>query len=565
MFSGPIHVLLLTFEHGQQSQRWANLNAELSRVQFQFTWSSQLADVKASILADLYHVILLDCCEDSSWAQNILMGIRAHDCDVPIIALCDVDDHGRDMALRSGADDYIYHQNLDAVMLDKVVRYSLTANGRSDYYAQYDPLTRLPNRLLFLELFTQTLARMQAPNLNSALLYIDLDQFQQVNESYGNQLGDLVLKEVSQRLSACLNDRDYVARIGGDEFAIVIEQVPGSAELAHMAAAIAEVLAHPIHLDGHQVILGTSMGVAVYPDSGKSTDELLQNARLAADLAKQTPGSSYRFYDEKITAKAKSQLYREADLRRGLRSNEFVLHYQPRVCLKSGKIIGVEALLRWQHPKRGLIAPDDFIPLAEQVGLIQPLGYWVLYQACKDLNTLRDLGLDDLDIAINLSFKQFQDEHFVAKVVAIMDKYQVPPHKIEFELTETTIMDNDTATIACMEKLAELGSTFSLDDFGTGFSSFVHIQRLPISALKIDKSFVQHVNVKTEDADMVKAMVAMSHSLGMDVVAEGAEDQAQMNFLKQINCDQVQGYYFSPPLPFVQLVDMLERKVSLAV
>lgn len=565
MFSGPIHVLLLTFEQGQQSQRWASLNAELSRVQFQFTWSNQLADVKASILADLYHVILLDCSVDQNWAQNILMGIRAHDCDVPIVALCDVDDNGRDMALRSGADDYIYYQNLDAVMLDKVVRYSLSTNGRSDYYAQYDPLTRLPNRLLFLELFAQTLSRMQGPEANSALLYIDLDQFQQINENYGNQLGDLVLKEVSQRLSACLSERDYVARIGGDEFAIVIEQVPGSAELAHMAAAIAEVLAHPIHLDGQQVTLGTSMGVAVYPDSGKSTDALLQNARLAADLAKQTPGSSYRFYDEKITAKAKSQLYREADLRRGLRSNEFVLHYQPRVCLKSGKIIGVEALLRWQHPKRGLIAPDDFIPLAEQVGLIQPLGYWVLYQACKDLNKLRDVGLDDLDIAINLSFKQFQDEHFVAKVVAIMDKYQVSPQQIEFELTETTIMDNDTVTIACMEKLAELGSTFSLDDFGTGFSSFVHIQRLPISALKIDKSFVQHVNVKPEDADMVKAMVAMSHSLGMDVVAEGAEDQAQMNFLKQINCDQVQGYYFSPPVPFAKLSDMLARKVSLAV
>lgn len=557
MFSGSIQVLVLTFHQGEQSLLWKNLNAELVKLKFQFTWSAQLEKVKADILADLYDVILLDFCEDMNWAREVLLDLRTYGCEASVISVCEVNSEGRNIALDAGASDYLYCHNLGADVIDKVVRHNLTCNGHGDYYAQHDPLTGTPNRLLFVELFSRSLSRMRNMESRCALFYIEIDRFRQINEAYGSQLGDLILKQVSQLLTDCLNEADYLARIGGDEFAIVIEQIPGAGELTYMAEAIADVLALPLEVGGRQLNIGFSMGIATYPESGETVDELLHNSTLAAEQAKPLPGSSYRFYDEQISSQAKGQLYREADLRRGLRNDEFILYYQPRIDLKTGKITGVEALLRWQHAKRGLLSPDEFIPLAEQTGLIQPLGYWVLYRACKDVHKLRNKGLDTLDIAVNLSFKQFQDEHFVAKVMAILDKYQVSPSQLEFELTETTIMDNDTSVIDSMEKLVALGSTFSLDDFGTGFSSFAHIQRLPISALKIDRSFVKSLHDNQEDADMVRAMVAMSHSLGMQVVAEGAELKSHIDFLRQVQCDQVQGHYCSRPISISDLIAML--------
>lgn len=554
----------------------ANVDAVYSdavhpQLNYQLNWCASLSDALKSMTGGSYDVIFLDGSRDPAFSRRLLNAALAQGCTAPIVALCDATQlQTRDQMLMAGATDYLARGSFDADLLQRVIRYCTSARmtarnsgEENSRWANYDPLTGLPNRILFLDRFGQALSRAERSQMQLALLYLDVDDFKKVNDSFGYESGDRLIEMLAERILSCIRSSDSAARISGDEFAILLEHSENAGEIATVAQRLTDAIAQPFALAGHQVSVSCSIGIAVFPQAGNEIDALLKAADLARQKAKAMRGCTYRFYNEKMNADAMTQLYREADLRRGLRRNEFRLYYQPRISLETGCIVGMEGLIRWQHPVRGLVSPADFIPLAEDSGLIVPLGYWIVHQACEDIQRMSAQGLPALDVALNLSFKQFQDDKFAETVTHIIGESGVDPRRIEFELTETTIMTNADETDQCMRALNAIGSSFSLDDFGTGYSSFVHIHRLPIDALKVDRSFVQQVMYNEDAATIVTAIINLAHSLGMMVVAEGAESEAQMRFLKEHHCDQVQGFFFSPPVPFDALCELIRTDARL--
>jgi diguanylate cyclase len=547
------------------------LNADASpgpnQLNWQLNWCAAMSDALKSMTAGSYDVIFLDSSRDPAFSRRLLNAAISQGCTVPVVALYDsTQPQLRDQMLMAGATDYLARGSFDTELLQRVIRYctNLRSNGdESGRWANYDPLTGLPNRILFLDRFAQALSRAERSQMQLTLFYLDVDDFKKVNDSFGYESGDRLIEMLAERILSCIRSCDSAARISGDEFAILLDQSENASEIATIAQRLADAIAQPFALAGHQVSINCSIGIAVYPQAGRDIDALLKAADLARQKAKAMRGCTYRFYNEKMNVDAMTQLYREADLRRGLRRSEFRLYYQPRISLETGRIVGMEGLIRWLHPVRGLVNPAEFIPLAEDSGLIVPLGYWIVHQACEDICSMAALGLPLLDVALNLSFKQFQDEKFVETVTHIINESGVDPKRLEFELTETTIMTNSDETDQCMRALNALGSSFSLDDFGTGYSSFVHIHRLPIDALKVDRSFVDQVMYNEDAATIVTAIINLAHSLGMMVVAEGAENEAQMRFLKEHHCDQVQGFFFSPPVPFEALCELIRSDARL--
>ncbi|MBL4827885.1 MAG: bifunctional diguanylate cyclase/phosphodiesterase, partial [Spongiibacteraceae bacterium] len=429
----------------------------------------------------------------------------------------------------------------------------------------YDPLTGSSNRVSFRRTMNQTIERAKTHKVPLALLLINLDGFKKVNESYGCEAGDLLVKTMADRLVGCVRKSDNIARIGGDEFTLVLDDSRTEDDIALVAKKVIDVLSAPFTIAACPLMVSCSIGIATFPSSGATTDDLLQHANTAMLEAKSQRGSQYRFYTEELNADARYRLNMEADLRKALRANEFEMYYQPRVALEGGDTAGMEALIRWRHPTRGMVSPKEFIPIAEECGLIVPIGYWVIQQACKDM-VIFDLNTDSrLDIAINLSFKQLQDSMFVDTATRIIKQSGVDATRLEFELTETAIMSNYQQTYEGMMALSQLGVTFSLDDFGTGFSSFAHIQRLPISALKVDRSFIRSVEKNDDDAIIVKAIINLAHSLRLQVIAEGVETLGQVQFLWQNHCDQVQGYYFSPAIPASDILLMINQRATVAI
>jgi predicted signal transduction protein with EAL and GGDEF domain len=353
-----------------------------------------------------------------------------------------------------------------------------------------------------------------------------------------------------------------VARIGGDEFALIIERCQQREAAEQFARRLIDELSAPVMLDNYPVVVSVSIGAALYPEASDNAEGLLKRAVLAMRQAKLERGSSLQLYSEETKLESLQRLSLEADLRKALRRNEFELHYQPRVDLISGETLGMESLIRWRHPTRGWVSPQEFIPVAEESGLIIPIGYWTIKQACDDMNAFTKAGYGHLEVAVNLSFKQLQDSLFVETATRIIEQSGVDASQLEFELTETAIMSNFQQTYDGMMALAKLGITFSLDDFGTGFSSFAHIQKLPISALKIDRSFIRRVIENNDDAVIVRAIINLAHSLRLRVIGEGVETLEQVQFLWQHCCDQVQGYYFSPAIPAADFCRLVDQRVT---
>jgi len=395
-----------------------------------------------------------------------------------------------------------------------------------------------------------------------ALLLIDVDQFKKVNVSYGQGAGDALIQMIAERIQSCLLPHQRLARIGGNEFAAVFHNPVGSveAEAVMRCELVVSAMAKHFLLGRNAVKMNVSLGLAIKADNEISVDNLFGQADMAMRVAKLERGNTWQRYTFDMTNDAQKELKLESEIRRSLRKEDFVLHYQPRIDISRNKIVGVEALLRWEHPVRGLLPPGSFIRVAEESGLIVPLGYWIIHSACKQLNELSSKGFDHVQIAVNVAFKQFQDKNFVRTVANIIKKHGISPGRLEFELTETTMMIEGSAVDQSLRELSNLGIAISLDDFGTGYSSFAHIQRLPISALKIDRSFVSNVQSNLDDATIVKAIINLAHSLNMKVIAEGAETRGQVDFLREHQCDQVQGYFFSRPISDDNLLILLERE-----
>lgn len=484
-------------------------------------------------------------------------------CPFPLILLLE-DEPGQ---RPEGVSDWISRAELTPAMLRRTLRHAAdyaALQGAVRRLAEQDALTGIANRQGFQTLLAARLAEFAGHGL--ALGHLDLDNFKHVNDALGHQGGDRLILQVVARLRGQLEAGDMLARLGSDEFALLLDTRRDSSRAEKLAERITEVLAEPYWVDGESLLLGCSLGLA-HARAGDDADPLLWHAHIAMQQAKSQQGCTFHVYDERINRSARCMADLESELRRALRRDELELHYQPRLSLKTGEIVGLEALVRWNHRERGLLTPNEFVPLAEESGLIVPLGYWVISRALRDMQWLRGRGLPDLHMAVNLSFRQFQDSQLLPTLQRLIDERGVDGHWLEFELTETAVMRRSDQVRLTMDALSELGVRFSLDDFGTGFSSFVHLSSLPITLLKIDKSFVAEMHQRGDGPQLVKAMVNMAHNLHLEVVAEGVEEPEQLRQLREFGCDQVQGYFISKPLPLTELARFLvfgQRQALLA-
>ena len=425
--------------------------------------------------------------------------------------------------------------------------------SRLNFMAFHDSLTALPNRSLFYDRIYHGLARARRSNSKVALMLLDVDRFKIINDSLGHDAGDILLKAIAMRLNEGVRDMDTVARLGGDEFVIVLEGIHDLDDVIFVANKLLTTLARPLDISGHSITTTVSIGVSVFPDDGKDTDELLKNADIAMYKAKEAGKNNCQFYTKGMNATAVNYLLLENDLRRAIETEQLTLHYQPQIDLKSGNIVGVEALVRWQHPDRGLVSPAHFIPLAEETGLIVPMGDWVLREACRQQKDWISRGIDVGKIAVNLSPRQFRQKNFPEKVANILFEAELNPEHLELEITESCAMEHAGETINQLNQLKQMGMFLAIDDFGTGYSSLAYLQRFPIQKLKIDRSFINDIHDDANDAAIAKSIIGLAHNMQMIVVAEGVENQCQADWLRSKGCDQAQGFMYAKPMTAKQL------------
>jgi len=438
------------------------------------------------------------------------------------------------------------------------------AERRLDYLAHNDHLTGLPNRMQFIERLEYAMADAARNERLVGIVFLDLDRFKYINDSLGHQAGDMLLQEVAVRLSGAVRRGDTVARFSGDEFALVLADMGHVDDATHVAQKILDVFKQPFRLSGRELFVSASLGITLYPFDDRDAPGLLRNADVAMYRAKESGRNSYQFYAAEMTEKATERLSLENDLRSALDRGELLLHYQPIADCKSGRLLGMEALLRWNHSSRGMISPLQFIPLAEETGLIVPIGEWVLRTACQQCKTWHKLGYPSLYVAVNISARQFHRQDLAASIHNILQSCGLHPSSLTLELTESLIMQQADAAIAALRELKAMDMRLSVDDFGTGYSSLSYLKRFPIDTLKIDKSFVRDIPGDADDAAIAGAVITMAHSLGLKVVAEGVETAEQLQFLREHNCDTMQGYYFNRPLPAEQFEVMLKNGTRLA-
>jgi diguanylate cyclase (GGDEF)-like protein/PAS domain S-box-containing protein len=436
---------------------------------------------------------------------------------------------------------------------------------RLQHLAHHDALTGLANRTLLQERLKGALEAAKANRSQGALAFLDLDNFKHINDSFGHEAGDAVLREVASRLRASMRDEDTVARLGGDEFVLVIAEQPDMAQLINLIERIRQSVSTPITVGGREILPGTSIGVSLFPQDGRTVDQVMRAADAAMYHAKTLGRNNAQFFSPELNQVVHQHLLLEAGLSRAIRNREMVLGYQPKVDLRTGKVVGAEALVRWHHPVDGIISPDVFIPIAEQTGLIVPLGDWVIDEACATLRTLGELGIHDFVIAVNLSARQLRQRRFVNRLAETLARHGVSAQRLELEVTESQLMDHPEEARDALAQLKLLGVRLSIDDFGTGYSSLSHLQKFPVDCIKIDRSFLGGSSDTPENGHAVitRAIIALGHNLKLQVIAEGVETREQLTFLRDHDCDQMQGYYFSPPLGQDGLQDMLRRDTRL--
>jgi diguanylate cyclase (GGDEF)-like protein/PAS domain S-box-containing protein len=437
---------------------------------------------------------------------------------------------------------------------------------RLQHLAHHDALTGLANRTLLQERLKTALDAAIARRTPGALAFVDLDNFKQINDSFGHEAGDAVLREVAARLRASMREEDTVARLGGDEFVLVIVEAPDAAQLANLVERVRHSVSAPIVVGDKEILPGASIGVSMFPQDGRKVDQVMRAADAAMYHAKTLGRNNVQFYSGELNQAVHQHLLLEASLSRAIRNREMVLGYQPKVDLRTGKVIGAEALVRWQHPVDGIIPPGVFLPVAEQTGLIVPLGDWVIDEACATLRTLGELGIHEFVVAVNLSARQLRQRRFVNRLADALARHGVPGNRLELEVTESQLMDHPEEARDALEQLKLLGVRLSIDDFGTGYSSLSHLQKFPVDCIKIDRSFLGGASdVNDGHAVITRAIIALGHNLKLQVIAEGVETREQLMFLRDHDCDQMQGYYFSPPVAQDGLQAMLRRDERLAL
>lgn len=417
------------------------------------------------------------------------------------------------------------------------------------YQANHDPLAGLPNRNLLQDRLGQALALESSRRRNPiGVMFLDLDNFKKINDTLGHTVGDMLLKAVANRLRNCVRGGDTVSRLGGDEYILILPNVKEMHDVTTVAKKLIGLFSTPFLLMGHELYITASIGIALFPSDGDTVDALLKNADAAMYHAKEQGKNNYQFYSEEMNTRVFERMALETSLHRAIRQQEFLLYYQPRVDLRTGRISGVEALVRWNHPEMGLVSPARFIPLAEETGLIVPIGEWVLRTACAQNKAWQEAGLPPLRMAVNLSARQFRQENLIQMVADVLAETGLDPRWLELELTESLLMERAEQSVSILRSLADMGIDIAVDDFGTGYSSLGYLKRFPITNLKIDQSFIRDIASDPDDAILVRTIITMAHGLGMKTVGEGVESLEQVDFLCRHGCEEVQGYYFSRPL-----------------
>lgn len=460
--------------------------------------------------------------------------------------------------LGAGADDYVM-KPFDAGELKVRLRAGarildlqeelLSVREALHEQATHDPLIGLPNRLLFGDRLNQGLITARRTKRPLAVMFLDLDRFKLINDTLGHNTGDLLLKKVAERLTYSLREVDTIARMGGDEFTMILSNIDSPDDAAKIAGRVLNVLTEPLVLEGHEIFVSASIGISIFPSDGDDAETLVKNADTAMYRAKDMGRNNYQFYTKTLNSAALKRMTLENSLRKALERSEFVVHYQPRVDIKDGEIMGMEALVRWQKPDVGLVYPAQFIPLAEETGLIVQIGEWVLRTACAQNKRWQDAGLDAFPVAVNISARQFHQNDLVWVVKDALESAHLEPRYLELELTESALMTNPDQAARALDELKMLGVRISLDDFGIGHSSLGYLKRFPVNTVKIDQSFVRDITTDPDDAAIAGAVVAMAHSLKLNVIAEGVETIQQLEFLRSLNCDEMQGYFVSRPIP----------------
>jgi len=425
--------------------------------------------------------------------------------------------------------------------------------SRLNYMAFHDSLTALPNRALFYDRINHGLARAKRSGNKLVLMLLDLDRFKYINDSLGHDAGDLLLKTLSGRLQDNVRDMDTVARLGGDEFVVLLEGIQDSDDITAVAQKLLTNIAMPINVVGHEISTSVSIGISVFPEDGNDTDTLLKNADIAMYKAKEAGKNNFKFYTEGMNASAVNFLLLENDLRRAIETDQLMLYFQPQFDLQTESLMGMEALVRWDHPDRGIISPAHFIPLAEETGLIVALGDWVLRASCAQQKIWLDQGKYTRRVAVNLSPRQFREQNFPQRVAEILAAVDLPAQYLELEITESSAMEHAGETINMMNELNSMGLSLAIDDFGTGYSSLAYLRRFPIQKLKIDRSFISDVAVDQNDAAIAKSIISLAHNMSLSVVAEGVENSDQAKWLRERGCDMAQGFLFAKPMSVEQL------------
>lgn len=553
-----------------------DLLSEIEGTNYELKWVSTFNEAIEEVNRGDHDIYLFDYRLGERTGLELMQKAIEDGCRAPIIILTGQGDKEIDVqAMKLGASDYLVKGQFNSLLLERSVRYAIERKRtEEDIYrmAYYDILTNLPNRVLFKDRLMQAIALAERHNRLLAILFLDLDNFKRINDTFGHYMGDQLLKSIAERLKNCMRKCDSltrqnpcdmidtIARLGGDEFTMILSEIRSVEDAAKVAQRIFDALTQQFTLNTYELFVGASIGIAIFPHDGRDFDTLLKNADAAMYHAKAEGRNNYQYYRQSMNATALDRLTLENQMRKALDRNEFTLYYQPQVDVKTGSVIGLEALIRWMSPEKGMISPGEFIPIAEETGLILPLSDWVLQTACTQSRALQKAGFLNIPVSVNISSQQFQQKNFPGTVKHILEETGVRPKDMILEITESTIMQNTDTVFTTLYELAKIGLRLTIDDFGTGYSSLSYLKRFPLHAIKIDRSFIKEISTSPDDAAITRAIISMAHSLKIKVVAEGVETRHQLAFLCEQGCDEVQGFLFSRPVPAEEILKILEME-----
>lgn len=536
--------------------------SDLPLITYSLTRADNLAEAIELLQKHEYDAALLDMSLPDGEGLEIITQLKPYAPGLPIIVMTGRQDEEFALqTVKEGVQDYLIKGRIDSWQLTRSLSYAIERKRLEDqmiHLAHHDQLTGLTNRVLFQDRLQQSINRAERRQENFALLYLDLDNFKSINDALGHHVGDKLLKGVADRLLDSTRESDTVARLGGDEFAIILDNLVDTAVVTPVVEKIMDTIAKPFLIGEHTLHAGISIGISLFPDSGRDAENLIKNADSAMYRGKRAGRGQYSYYTSDMNAKALGDLQMEMELRDALEKRELVLCYQPKIELLTQEIVSVEALIRWQHPKRGMIPPADFIPLAEETGLIIPIGEWVLEEACRQLAGWQNMGFRSLRMAVNISARQLRNPDIIKVILSAIDKAGISPGELEIEITESMLMEDTEVNNLILRELRQHDIRVSMDDFGTGYSSLSYLNRFNIDTLKIDRSFVRDIPVDADSIAIATAIVALGKSLRLNVIAEGVETEEQYDFFTKMDCDGAQGFYFSKPLPANEFLQFFE-------